>query len=74
VYDKMDGLPRGAEATAAEQYRSIVVGLALSLVSLRPCGGCDYQAGDHHSLAPRGISDVLALVVTQPGWPTEALG
>lgn len=34
---------------------------------------CDYQAGDHHSLAPRGISGVLALAVTKPGWPTEDL-
>jgi hypothetical protein len=32
---------------------------------------CDCQAGEDHSLAPRRISGVLALAVTQPYWQTE---
>ena len=49
------------------------VRLALSPVSLRPWRGCDCQAGDHHSLAPRRVSGVLALAVAQPCWQTEGL-
>jgi hypothetical protein len=34
----------------------------------------DCQAGDHHSLAPRWLSGVLALAIPQSCWPTEGLG
>src|SRR5436309_12600250 len=47
-----------AKAAAPQQYRSFSVRLALSLVPLRPWRGCDCQAGDHHSLAPRRVSGV----------------
>ena len=59
---------------APEQYRSLSVRLALSLVSLRPWRGCDCQAGDDHSLAPCWVSGVLALAIAQPCWQTEGLG
>jgi hypothetical protein len=29
---------------------------------------------DHHSLAPRWVSSVLALAIAQPCWQTEGLG
>jgi hypothetical protein len=44
--------------------------LALSLVSVHPWGGCDCQAGDHHSLAPgwrgapqavKGVTQIVVL-------------
>src|ERR1035437_5572266 len=66
--------PADAEATRYEQYRSLSVCLALSLVSLRSGCGCDYLTGDDHSLAPRWVSSVLALAITQPCWQTEGLG
>jgi dolichyl-phosphate-mannose--protein O-mannosyl transferase len=37
-------------------------------------GDCDCQARDHHSLAPRWVSGILALAITQPCWQTEGLG
>jgi len=46
----------------------------LSFVSVRPERGCDCQAGEHHSLAPRWVSSVLVLAVAQPCWQTEDLG
>src|SRR3979490_265015 len=46
----------------------------LSLVSVGPWRGCDCQAGDDHSLAPRRVSGLLALAVAQPCWQTEDLG
>src|SRR5450759_823650 len=66
--------PAGTKTTAPQQYRSFSVCLALSLVSLRPWRGCDCQAGDNHSLAPRWVSGVLALAIAQPCWQTEGLG
>src|SRR5271169_6553755 len=66
--------PAGTETTAAQQYRSFSVCLALSLVPLRSWRNCDCQAGDDHSLAPRWVSSVLALAITQPCWQTEGLG
>ena len=60
--------PTGVETTALQQYRSFSVCLALSLVPLCPWRHCDCQAGDHHSLAPRQVSGVLALAITQPRW------
>jgi hypothetical protein len=66
--------PEDAEATAPQQYRSFSVRLALSLVSLRPWGVCDCQAGDDYSLAPRWVSGVLALAITQPCWQTDDFG
>jgi hypothetical protein len=65
---------RRTETTAAQQYRSFSVCLALSLVPLRSWRDCDCQAGDHHSLAPRWVSSVLALAIAQPCWQTEGLG
>jgi len=61
-----------AEATAPQQYQSFSVRLALSLVSLRPWGVCDCQAGDDYSLAPRWVSGVLALAL--PAAPVPAAG
>src|SRR3990170_2683887 len=52
----------------------LTVRLAQSLVSLRPGGGCDCQAGNDHSLAPCWVSGVLALAIAQPCWQTEGLG
>ena len=66
--------PAGTKTTAAQQYRSFSVCLALSLVPLRPWRDCDCQAGDDHSLAPRWVSSVLALAIAQPCWQTEGLG
>src|SRR5664280_252123 len=66
--------PAGIETTAHQQYRSFSVCLALSLVPLRPWRDCDCQAGDHHSLAPRWVSSVLAVAIAQPCWQTEGLG
>jgi glutathione S-transferase len=66
--------PAGIETTAPQQYRSFSVCLALSLVPLRPWRDCDCQAGDHHSLAPRWVSSVLAVAIAQPCWQTEGLG
>jgi hypothetical protein len=66
--------PSNAEATAPQQCGSFSICLALSLVSVRPGGGCDRQAGDHHSLAPCWVSGVLALAIPQPCWQTEGLG
>jgi hypothetical protein len=65
---------RDDEATAPQQYRSFSIRLALSLVSLRPWGVCDCQAGDDYSLAPRRVSGALALAITQPRWQTDDLG
>src|SRR5450830_1125622 len=42
--------PAGTETTPPQQYRSLSVCLALSLVSLRSGCGCDCQAGNDHSL------------------------
>jgi hypothetical protein len=42
------------EATAAQQYRSLSVGLALSLVPFPPRRDCNRQAEDDHLLASRG--------------------
>src|ERR1019366_7007146 len=66
--------PAGTETTAPQQYRSLSVCLALSLVPIRPWRDCDCQAGDDHSLAPRWVSSVLALAIAQPCWQTEGLG
>src|SRR5450631_578288 len=63
-----------AEKAAPEQYRSFCVCLALSLVPFRPWRDCDYQARNHHSLAPSWVSSVLALAITQPCWQAEGLG
>jgi hypothetical protein len=60
--------PAGTETTAAQQYRSFSVCLALSLVPLGPWRDCHCQAGDDHSLAPRWVSSVLALAIAQPCW------
>jgi hypothetical protein len=43
-------------------------------VSFPPWRDCNCQAGDDRSLAPRWISGVLALAVTQWCWQTEGLG
>jgi hypothetical protein len=66
--------PADTEATAAQQYRSLSVGLALSLVPFPPRRDCNRQAGDDHPLASRGVPGVLALALTQSGWQTEGLG
>ena len=66
--------PAGTATTAPQQYRSFPVCLALSLVPLRPWRDRDCQAGDHHSLAPRWVSSVLAPAIAQPCWQTEGLG
>src|SRR4029434_8132154 len=66
--------PAGTETTAPQQYRSFSVCLALSLVPLCPWRHCDCQAGDHHSLASRGVSSILALAIAHPCWQTEGLG
>jgi hypothetical protein len=34
----------------------------------------DCQAGDHHSLASRGVSSKLALAIAHPCWQAEGLG
>jgi hypothetical protein len=50
-----------------------IVFCLFGLVPLRPWRDCDCQAGDHHSLAPRWVSSVLALAIAQPCWQTEGL-
>src|SRR5450830_1000771 len=66
--------PASTETTAPQQYRSISVCLALSLVPLHPWRDCDCQAGDDYSLASHWVSSVLALAIAQPCWQTEGLG
>jgi hypothetical protein len=43
-----------------------IVFCLFGLVPLRPWRDCDCQAGDHHSLAPRWVSSVLAPAIAQP--------
>src|SRR5262249_22717521 len=66
--------PAGIEATTAQQYRSLSVCLALSLVSFRPQRVCNSPPRDDHPLASRGVPVVLARAVTQTGWQAENLG
>jgi hypothetical protein len=63
--------PAGAEATAAQQYRPLSAGLALSLVPFRLRRDCDRQTGDDHPLASFPVPGVLALAVTQSCRQTE---
>src|SRR5262245_12026858 len=62
------------EATTTQQYRSLSVCLALSLVPFRPKRDCNSAARDDHPLASRGVPVVLARAVTQAGWQAENLG
>src|SRR5260221_8810237 len=66
--------PAGIEATTTQQYRSLSVRLALSLVPFRPQRDCNSPARDDHPLASRGVPVVLARAVTQAGWQAENLG
>src|SRR4051812_3529946 len=66
--------PTGIEATTTQQYRSLSVCLALSLVPFRPQRDCNSPARDDHPLASRGGPVVLARAVTQAGWQAENLG
>src|SRR5262245_45533118 len=66
--------PTGIEATTTEQYRSLAVCLALSLVSFRPQRDCNSPPRDDHPLASRGVPVVLARAITQTGWQAENLG
>jgi hypothetical protein len=43
------------EATTTQQYRSLSVRLALSLVPFRPQRDCNSPARDNHPLASRGV-------------------
>ena len=56
--------PAGIEATTAEQYRSLSVCLALSLVPFRPQRDCDSPPRDDHPLASRGVPVLLARAIT----------
>src|SRR5262249_9704807 len=60
--------PTGIEATTTQQYRSLPVCLALSLVPFRPQRDCNSAARDDHPLASRGVPVVLARAITQAGW------
>src|SRR5262245_1063271 len=66
--------PTGIEATTTQQYRSLSVCLALSLVPFRPQRDCNSPARDDHPLASRGVPVILARAVTQAGWQAENLG
>src|SRR5215469_11041670 len=66
--------PAGIEATTAQQYRSLSVCLALSLVPFRPQRVCNSPPRDDHPLASRGVPVVLARAVPQTGWQAENLG
>src|SRR5439155_1206881 len=66
--------PTGIEATTTQQYRSLSVCLALSLVPFRPQRDCNSPPRDDHPLAPRGVPVVLARAVTQAGWQAENFG
>src|SRR5215470_19317761 len=65
--------PTGLEATTTQQYRSLSICLALSLVPFRPRRDCNSPPRDDHPLASRGVSVVLARAVTQaqPRHPFE---
>src|SRR5262245_21001494 len=63
--------PTGIEATTTQQYRSLSVCLALSLVPFRPQRACNSPPRDDHPLASRGVPVVLARAVTQAGWQAE---
>src|SRR5436309_7143891 len=66
--------PAGIEATTTQQYQSLSVCLALSLVPFRPQRDCNSPARDDHPLASRGVPVVLARALTQAGWQAENLG
>src|SRR5262249_248834 len=66
--------PAGINATTTQEYRSLAVCLALSLVPFRPRRDCNSPPRDDHSLASRGVPVVLARAVTQAGWQAENLG
>src|SRR5262249_36490667 len=61
-------------ATTTQQYRSLSVCLALSLVPFRPQRDCNSPPRDDHPLASRGVPVVLARAITQIGWQAENLG
>src|SRR5215467_13314598 len=65
--------PTGIEATTPQQYRSLSLRLALSLVPFRPQRDCNSPPRDDHPLASRGVSVVPARAVTQaqPRHPFE---
>src|SRR5205807_10396653 len=65
--------PAGIDATAAQQYRSFSVGLALLLVPFHSRRHCNPPAGDDHPLASDGVPGILALAVRQSCWQTENL-
>src|SRR5215470_17528710 len=56
--------PAGIEATTTQQYRSLSVRLALSLVPFRPQRDCNSPTRDDHPVASRGVPVVLARAVT----------
>src|SRR6201993_4249595 len=66
--------PAGIEATTTQQYRSLSVRLALSLVPFRPQRDCNPPARDDHPLASRGVPVVLARAVRQADWQAQNLG
>src|SRR5260370_5591770 len=66
--------PAGIEATTTQQYRSLSICLALSLVPFRPQRDCNSPARDDHPLASRRVPVVLAREVMQAGWQAENLG
>src|SRR5262249_4316134 len=66
--------PTGIEATTAQQYRSLPVCLALSLVPFRPQRVCNCAARDDQPLASRGVPVLLARAITQTGWQAENFG
>src|SRR5262249_38067205 len=57
-----------------QQYRSLPVCLALSLVPFRPQRDCNSPPRDDHPLASRRVPVVLARAITQTGWQAENLG
>src|SRR4029077_18471564 len=66
--------PTGIEATTTQQYRSLSVCLALSLVPFRPQRDCNSPSRDDHPLASRGVPVVLARAITQTCWYAENFG
>src|SRR6266436_3923986 len=66
--------PTAIEATTTQQYRSLSVCLALSLVPFRAQRDCNSPARDDYPLASRGVPVVLARAVMQAGWQAENLG
>src|SRR5262249_25615215 len=66
--------PTGIEATTTQQYRSLAVCLALSLVPFRPQRDCNSPPRDDHPLASRGVPVVLARAITQTVWQAENFG